>query len=100
MSLPLRELYYDKVLIRPISTEEVANTGGIIKPQQYEDKKEWGEVMMVGDGRVLESGERIPCRSTVGEIVLFQKYSASKIRHEGVDYLIVFDDDVYGPKAN
>jgi chaperonin GroES len=85
------EVAYDNLVIRPIVIEEEL---GLVKPQQYEDKPEYGEVVAVGEGRMLEDGTMVPLKSKVGDIVFFEKYSSVKVRHNGVDYLIVRDDDV------
>jgi chaperonin GroES len=84
-------LLYDKVLVKPIVFEE---SDGILTPQQYEDKPEFGEVVMVGEGRLLDNGTVIPPRIKVGDIVYFEKYSSKKVRVNGEDHLIIREDDI------
>ena len=85
-------LLYDSVLLKPIVVE---SDSVVLRPQQYEDKPEWGEVIMVGDGRVFDNGEVGSLRVRPGSIVLFQKYSAQKFRHKCEDYLIIREDDIF-----
>lgn len=86
-------LLYDQVLIEPIVLEESAN--GLVNAQQYEDKPEFGKVLMTGNGRLLDNGTVVPMCVKAGDIVLFQKYSAQKVRVISIDYLIVREEDCY-----
>lgn len=87
------KLLYDQVLIEPIVLGQSAN--GLVDTQQYEDKKEFGKVLLVGNGRLLDNGTVVKPLVKKGDIVLFQKYSAQKIRVGGVDYLFIREEDVY-----
>lgn len=71
-------LLYDQILIKPIIIEQSSN--GLVNPQQYEDKPEFGEVLLVGNGRLLDTGTLIKPIVKKGDIVLFQKYSAQRVR--------------------
>lgn len=73
----------------------IEKTGGIVKPNQYEDKAEFGEIVLIGEGRIFDNGTVVPLRVKKGDIVLFQKYSAQKIRNNGEDYLIIREEDIY-----
>lgn len=86
------KILYDNILLRPLVVE---NDGIVLRPQQYEDKPEWGEVIACGEGRIFDSGHIEPIRVKVGDIVLFQKYSAQKLRHRGEDYLIIREEDIF-----
>ena len=86
------KILYDNVLLKPIV---LANDGIVLKPQQYEDKPEWGEVIACGDGRLFENGELRELQISPGDLVLFQKYSAQKFRHAGEDYLIIREEDIF-----
>jgi len=87
------KLLYDEVLIEPIIFEESSN--GLVNPQQYEDKAEFGKVLLVGNGRLLDNGTVVKPLVKKGDTVLFQKYSAQKVRVSGVDYLIIREEDIY-----
>lgn len=67
----------------------------VIKPQMYEDKIDFGEVLLVGEGRIFDNGTVIPLKVKVGDIIFFQKYSATKIRNNGEDLLLIREEDVY-----
>lgn len=86
-------LLYDMVLIEPIVLDE--SLDGLVNAQQYEDKPEFGRVLLVGNGRLLDTGTVIKPTVKSGDIVLFQKYSAQKIRVNGTDSLIIREEDIY-----
>lgn len=85
-------LLYDKVLVKSIDVE-VSKTN-LATSQQYEDKPEFGEVIMVGEGLLLENGTVVPLKFKKGDIVFFEKYSSKKVRVSGEDYLIIRADDI------
>lgn len=85
-------ILYDNILLQPIVVEQ---DGLVLRPQQYEDKPEWGEVIACGEGRIFDNGAIVPLKVQVGDLVLFQKYSAQKFRHKGTDYLIIREEDIY-----
>jgi co-chaperonin GroES (HSP10) len=78
-------MLHDFILLTPFMVEEVQ--GVVKRPQQYDDKPEFGEVISVGnDTKKIKKGD----------VVLFQKYSSEKVRdpETGVDYMIVKEEDV------
>jgi chaperonin GroES len=87
------KLLYDQVLIDPVVLEDSSN--GLVNAQQYEDKPEFGKVLLVGNGRLLDTGDVVKPIVKVGDTVLFQKYSAQKVRVGAVDYLIIREEDIY-----
>lgn len=82
---------YDYVMVRPL---EVPASNGLARPEQYDDKPEFGEVVKVGTGRLLDDGTIVPLKMKPGDIIYFGKYSSIAVRSDGVDYLIIRDDDV------
>lgn len=80
------------MLVQPFFVEE---TGGIARPQQYEDKPEWGEVIVAGEGRLFDNGTLVPLKVKAGDLILFQKYSAQKFRHNGEDFIIIREEDIH-----
>jgi chaperonin GroES len=96
------EMLHDNVLIKALTSEDIRELTKefskgktkLIDPEQYEDKPEWGEVISIGKGRVLESGELSPINVNVGDIVIYGKYSPYKTRVDGKDYLVVRDEDI------
>ena len=92
MALGLRPLG-DRVVIRPLAREEVTKSG-IVLPDTATEKPQQGEVLAVGSGRVLESGERITPDVKQGERVLFAKYSGTEFKLDQDDLLILRESDI------
>ena len=86
---------HDRVLIKRIEEAETIR-GGIIIPDTAKEKPQQGEVMAVGNGKMLEDGERVPLDVKAGDRILFGKYSGSEIKIEGEEYLIVREDEILG----
>jgi chaperonin GroES len=84
---------HDRLLVRRIEEKETAK-GGIIIPDTAKEKPQEGEVLAVGNGKVLENGTKIALEVKVGDKVLFGKYSGSDIKIEGEEVLILREDDV------
>jgi len=90
----LRPLY-DRVVVRRV-TEEEKTPGGLFIPEQAKEKPAQGEVLAIGNGRRLESGELIPLDTKVGDRVLFGKYSGTEIELNGEKLLILREDEILG----
>jgi chaperonin GroES len=90
----LRPLH-DRVIVKRIDEGEQIR-GGIIIPDTAKEKPQEGEVIAVGAGKKLDSGERIPLDVKEGDRVLFGKYSGTDIKVEGDEYLILREDDILG----
>ena len=90
----LRPLY-DRIVIKRIEETETSRNG-IIIPDSAKEKPQEGEVLAVGHGRRLEDGTLTPLDVKVGDRVLFGKYSGSETRLDGVDFLIIREDEVLG----
>ena len=86
---------HDRVLLKRIEEEETVR-GGIVIPDTAKEKPQQGEVMGVGNGKLLETGERVPLDVKVGDRVLFGKYSGSEVKVDGEEYLILREDDILG----
>ena len=78
----------DRVIVKPIAREQVTK-GGIVLPDTAKEKPQRGEVVAVGPGK---DGNLMTVQ--VGDIVLYGKYSGQELSYEGVDYLIMREDDV------
>ena len=83
----------DRIVIKPLEQEE-EKVGGIIIPDTAKEKPQEGEIIAVGPGRILDSGERQAPSVAVGDKVLYGKYSGTEIKYGGEDYLIVREDDI------
>jgi chaperonin GroES len=85
----------DRILIRRIE-EEIKTSGGIIIPDTAKEKPQQGEVVAVGNGKRLDDGKVQPVDVKVGDRILFGKYSGSDIKIDGVEHLILREDEVLG----
>jgi chaperonin GroES len=84
---------HDRILVRRIEAQEAAK-GGIIIPDTAKEKPQEGEVLAVGNGRVLENGTTLPLDVAVGNKILFGKYTGTDIKIDGEEVLILREDEV------
>jgi chaperonin GroES len=84
---------HDRLLVRRIEEEETAR-GGIIIPDTAKEKPQQGEVLAVGNGKVLDNGARVALEVKVGNKILFGKYSGTDIKIDGQEVLILREDEV------
>ncbi len=92
--MDLRPLH-DRVLVRRLDEGE-QRRGGIIIPDSAKEKPQQAEVKAVGNGKLLESGERVPVEVKPGDRILFGKYSGSDIKLDDDEYLILREDEILG----
>jgi chaperonin GroES len=92
--MDLRPLH-DRVLVRRLEEGE-QKSGGIIIPDAAKEKPQQAQVKAVGNGKLLESGERAALDVKAGDRILFGKYSGSDIKIEGEEYLILKEDEILG----
>jgi chaperonin GroES len=85
----------DRVLII-YSDESEKSIGGIYIPDTAKEKPQKGEVVATGPGKVTDDGKLQKIDVKVGDIVLFDKYSGSKINIEDQEYLIIKEEDILG----
>jgi chaperonin GroES len=85
----------DRVIIRRIEEKEQVR-GGIIIPDTAKEKPQEGEVIAVGNGKMLDSGTRIEPGVKAGDKVLFGKYSGTEIKLDGEEFLILREDEILG----
>ena len=75
---------------------ETASAGGIIIPDSAQEKQQRGEVLAVGNGKLLDDGNLRALEVKVGDTVLFGKYSGTDIKIDGAEHTILREDDVLG----
>jgi len=92
--MDLRPLH-DRVLVRRLEEGE-QRQGGIIVPDSAKEKPQQAEVIAVGNGKLLDSGERASVEVKAGDRILFGKYSGSEIKMGGQDYLVLKEDEILG----
>ena len=83
----------DRIVVRPLEQGE-EKIGGIIIPDTAKEKPQEGEVVAVGPGKLLDSGERQAPSVAVGDKVLYGKYAGTEIKSGGEELLIVREDDI------
>ncbi len=86
---PLR----DRVIVRRLEEEEKTK-GGIIIPDTAKEKPQQGEIIAVGNGKVLENGNVVPLTVKEGDKILFSKYAGNEVKVEGEELLIMREDDI------
>ena len=92
--LKIRPLH-DRVIVKRLE-EEKLSAGGIVIPDTASEKPSRGEVIAVGNGKVLENGEIRTLDVKKGDQILFGKYSGNEVKVDGVEYLVMREDDIMG----
>ena len=85
----------DRIIVRRIEEEEKTK-GGIIIPDSAKEKPMEGEVIAVGTGKILENGTKQPLEVKEGNRILFGKYAGTEVKIDGVEHLIMREDDILG----
>ncbi len=88
----LRPLH-DRVIVKRFE-EETTSPGGIVIPDSAKEKPIKGEVVAVGNGKLLDNGDVRGLDVKVGDKVLFGKYSGTEVKVEGEEYLVMREDDI------
>jgi len=83
----------DRVLVLRIGEEE-KTSGGIIIPDTAKEKPQEGKVVAVGPGKLNEEGKKIALDVKAGDKILFGKYSGTEIKIDGVEHLIMREEDI------
>jgi chaperonin GroES len=85
----------DRIIARRVEEQEQMR-GGLYIPDTAKEKPQEGEVIAVGNGKILNNGDRVAMDIKVGDKVLFGKYSGTEVKLDGEEYLILREDDVLG----
>lgn len=83
----------DRVVVKPIEQDE-KTPGGIVLPDTAKEKPQRGEVLAVGNGKLLDNGERVPLDVKVGDKILYAKYGGTEVKLGGETYLILRENDI------
>ncbi len=86
---------HDRVVVKRLE-EERKSAGGIVIPDNAAEKPDQGEVVAVGNGKILEDGKVRPLDVKVGDRILFGKYSGTTVKVEGDELLVMREDDIMG----
>lgn len=83
----------NRVLLE-VQEEEQTTASGIVLPDSAKDKQQTATVVAVGEGKLLDNGERLPLEVSVGDKVVFEQYAGTELKHDGVEYLVLKDTDI------
>ena len=83
---------HDRIIVHRLEEGE-QKVGGIIIPDTAKEKPQQGKVIAVGNGKSKDDGKRVPLDVKAGDTILFGKYSGQEIKLEGVEYLIMKEED-------
>jgi chaperonin GroES len=83
----------DRVVVKPLAQEEVTR-GGLVLPGTAQEKPQEGEVIAVGPGRILDSGERCKMEVKKGDRVVYAKYAGTEFKLEDEELLILSERDL------
>ncbi len=90
--MKLRPLH-DRVILKRLEEKEVVK-GGIIIPDTAKEKPQQCEVIAVGDGKLLENGQKVPLKVKVGDKVLIGKYAGTEVKIDDEELVIVREDEI------
>jgi len=86
---------HDRVVVRRVE-EETKTAGGIVLPDSAAEKPSQGEVLAVGPGKVLDSGDTRALDVKVGDKILFGQYAGSTVKVDGEELLILSEGEIFG----
>lgn len=83
----------NRVLLELVE-EETTTLGGLVIPDSAKEKPQLANVIAVGEGKLLDNGERLPLEVSVGDKVVFEKYAGTEIKYQATNYLVLKDTDI------
>jgi chaperonin GroES len=83
----------DKVVVKRLEADD-KTAGGIVLPDSAKEKPKQGKVLSVGDGRLLDNGQRVAFQIKEGDKVLFTSYAGNEVNIDGEELLIMTEDDI------
>jgi chaperonin GroES len=83
----------DRIVVKNIQAEETLASGLVI-PDTAKEKPQQGEVVAVGPGRLDDNGKRVPMEVSVGDRILYAKYSGNDIKLDQTEYLVLSEKDI------
>ncbi|MEK7655207.1 MAG: co-chaperone GroES [Patescibacteria group bacterium] len=84
----------DRVIVKPAAKEEMTKAGIILPDTVDKERPEQGEIIAVGPGRLLDSGNRATMSVKVGDKIVFKKYSPDEVKIGNEEYLVISESDV------
>lgn len=86
---------HDRLVVRRLE-EERTTSGGIVIPDSATEKPSQGEVLAVGPGKILDNGDVRALDVQIGDIVLFGKYAGTEVKVNGLEVIVMKEDDLFG----
>ena len=83
----------EKILVKRLEAEE-KTAGGIVLPDTAKEKPKQGKVIALGDGKLLDSGERAKFQVKVADTVIFTSYAGTEVTIDGEEYMLMSEDDI------
>jgi chaperonin GroES len=84
----------DRVVVKPLSQDEVTKSGIIMPATVDKERPERGEVIAIGPGKLLDNGSFAPVGVKVGDKIVFKKYSPDEVKIDKEDYLVISESDI------
>jgi chaperonin GroES len=85
---------HDRILVKRLDEQKEVKKGNIIIPDTAKEKPQEGEVVAVGNGKILEDGTKVELEVKAGDRILFGKYAGTEVKIDEQDYLIMREDDI------
>lgn len=85
---------HTNVVVKAITADEVTKSGIVLPDTVDKERPEKGEVVAVGEGKLLENGQRATMSVKEGDVVMFKKYSPDEVKIDGEDYLVISEGDI------
>ena len=85
---------HDRILVKRSDQQKEVKKGSIIIPDSAKEKPQEGEVVAVGNGKILDDGTKVSLEVKAGDRILFGKYAGTEVKIEDQDYLILREDDI------
>ncbi len=86
---------HDRILVKRMEEQEDIQ-GGIVIPDTAKEKPQEGEVVAVGDGKILDNGQKLTMSLKAGDRILLGKYAGTEVKLDGEEYLLMREDEVLG----
>ena len=83
----------DKIVVKRLEAEEKTK-GGIVLPDTAKEKPKEGKVISLGEGKLLDTGKRVPFQVKKNDKILFSSYAGTEVKVNGEEYIIMQEDDV------
>ena len=85
---------HSNVVVKPVRQDEVTKSGIVLPDTVDKERPEKGEIIAVGDGKIMDNGQRAPMSVKVGDMVMFKKYSPDEVKIDDEEYLVISESDI------